>query len=409
MPAQLHGVQVRHANKAHCCSGVSDGAHGGVPGTPHTAGLADAAPMPMLPPMPIEAATAPTIRIRPNMSTAFFHSCCGVRHSTPGATPKLVAPRERGYEADRIHLSYPAFDLEGGSPPAQDHLRHQSARERGKRNQAFPYISLSGTRSCASARRGAKSFRRVPRRAARSEVALHRRPRVDPNAQHALITPQPQLRQRDRLVGIWVVVARIGHGSRVQSKAIFRALRHPHSMQPSEPERRIPRRRVAVGDMQFICLRIEKARNVPRSTAPGPRPSRPCAWPSRWPLLNYRLRAQSPNAATLFRSRTITFTSIYGRRRGVTRPPGAPRDGHCLANRRGRHRRFLRAVDNLHDRNPRGARVFTMTLPSRPRPRPSKRLRPNAPPELCRRGRVTQRSNHLVSREGSHPSAHERS
>src|SRR6478672_1648644 len=31
-PTQLHGVQVRHATSAHCCSGLSGGAHGGVPG-----------------------------------------------------------------------------------------------------------------------------------------------------------------------------------------------------------------------------------------------------------------------------------------------------------------------------------------------------------------------------------------
>lgn len=47
MPIQLHGVQVRHANSAHCCSGVNGPgpAHGGVPGAPHT-GSAEAAGMP---------------------------------------------------------------------------------------------------------------------------------------------------------------------------------------------------------------------------------------------------------------------------------------------------------------------------------------------------------------------------
>ena len=34
-PSQLHGVQVRHATSAHCCWGLSGGAHGGVAG-PHT-------------------------------------------------------------------------------------------------------------------------------------------------------------------------------------------------------------------------------------------------------------------------------------------------------------------------------------------------------------------------------------
>jgi hypothetical protein len=75
-PSQLHGVQVRHATSAHCCSGLSGGAHGGVPGPPHTAGSADAAPTPTQPPTMIEAATAPIISNRFNMSSpAFYRSC----------------------------------------------------------------------------------------------------------------------------------------------------------------------------------------------------------------------------------------------------------------------------------------------------------------------------------------------
>jgi hypothetical protein len=76
-PTQLHGVQVRHATSAHCCSGLSGGAHGGVPGPPHTAGSADAAPTPTQPPTLIEAATAPIISNRFNMSNpAFCRSKC---------------------------------------------------------------------------------------------------------------------------------------------------------------------------------------------------------------------------------------------------------------------------------------------------------------------------------------------
>ena len=71
-PTQLHGVQVRHATSAHCCSGLSGGAHGGVPGPPHTAGSADAAPTPMQPPTLIDAATAPIISNRFNMSSPAF-------------------------------------------------------------------------------------------------------------------------------------------------------------------------------------------------------------------------------------------------------------------------------------------------------------------------------------------------
>src|SRR4029077_7068465 len=73
-PTQLHGVQVRHATSAHCCSGLSGGAHGGVPGPPHTAGSADAAPTPTQPPTQIEAATAPIISNRFNMSSSFFRT-----------------------------------------------------------------------------------------------------------------------------------------------------------------------------------------------------------------------------------------------------------------------------------------------------------------------------------------------
>jgi hypothetical protein len=58
-PNQLHGVQVRAAIKAHCCSGVSGPgpAHGGVPGVPHT-GSADAAPAPAKLPTPIASVVA---------------------------------------------------------------------------------------------------------------------------------------------------------------------------------------------------------------------------------------------------------------------------------------------------------------------------------------------------------------
>src|ERR1700754_2212945 len=74
-PTQLHGVQVRHATSAHCCSGLSGGAHGGVAGPPHTAGSADAAPTPTQPLTLIEAATAPIMSNRFNMSgpASFVH------------------------------------------------------------------------------------------------------------------------------------------------------------------------------------------------------------------------------------------------------------------------------------------------------------------------------------------------
>src|SRR6478735_5486647 len=83
-PTQLHGVQVRHATSAHCCSGLSGGAHGGVPGPPHTAGSADAALIPAKPPTMIEAATAPVISNRFNMSSpACCRSCaCNSRKQT---------------------------------------------------------------------------------------------------------------------------------------------------------------------------------------------------------------------------------------------------------------------------------------------------------------------------------------
>jgi hypothetical protein len=83
-PCQLHGVQVRHATSAHCCWGLSGGAHGGVAGPPHTAGSADAAPTPTQLPTLIEAATAPIISNRFNMSSpAFCRSCaCNNRKQT---------------------------------------------------------------------------------------------------------------------------------------------------------------------------------------------------------------------------------------------------------------------------------------------------------------------------------------
>ena len=84
-PTQLHGVQVRHAINAHCCSGVSEGAHGGVPGTPHT-GSAEATPTPTKPPTLIEPATAPTTSNRLNMSSpSVVHAkgCCTCRWSHP--------------------------------------------------------------------------------------------------------------------------------------------------------------------------------------------------------------------------------------------------------------------------------------------------------------------------------------
>src|SRR6476646_6716673 len=75
-PCQLHGVQVRHATRAHCCSGLSGGAHGGVAGPPHTAGSADAAPTSTQAPTVSEAATAAIVSIRFNMSSPVLcHSC----------------------------------------------------------------------------------------------------------------------------------------------------------------------------------------------------------------------------------------------------------------------------------------------------------------------------------------------
>jgi hypothetical protein len=58
-PSQLHGVQVRHAINAHCCSGVNGPgpAHGGVPGVPHI-GSAEAVGTPVKVPPPITNAMA---------------------------------------------------------------------------------------------------------------------------------------------------------------------------------------------------------------------------------------------------------------------------------------------------------------------------------------------------------------
>jgi hypothetical protein len=77
-PTQLQGVQVRQAMNAHCCSGLSPGAHSGIPGAPHT-GWADAAPTPTQPPTPIEAATAPISSNRFNMTSPYLvhvKGCC---------------------------------------------------------------------------------------------------------------------------------------------------------------------------------------------------------------------------------------------------------------------------------------------------------------------------------------------
>lgn len=58
-PSQLHGVQVRAAINAHCCSGVKGPgpAHDGVPGVPHI-GSAEAVGMLAKVPAPIINATA---------------------------------------------------------------------------------------------------------------------------------------------------------------------------------------------------------------------------------------------------------------------------------------------------------------------------------------------------------------
>ncbi|UXA07178.1 hypothetical protein KXD96_03185 [Mycobacterium sp. SMC-2] len=61
IPNQLHGVIVRHAIRAHCCSGVNGPgpAHGGVPGVPQI-GSADAVGRPEKLPAAIITATAAT-------------------------------------------------------------------------------------------------------------------------------------------------------------------------------------------------------------------------------------------------------------------------------------------------------------------------------------------------------------
>ena len=71
-PTQLHGVHVRHATSAHCCSGLSGGAHGGVPSPPHTAGSADATPASTQASALIEAATAPIISSRSTCQALSF-------------------------------------------------------------------------------------------------------------------------------------------------------------------------------------------------------------------------------------------------------------------------------------------------------------------------------------------------
>jgi hypothetical protein len=67
-PTQLHGVQVRHATSAHCCSGLSGGAHGGVAGPPQTAGVgrSGASTRPTAS-TEMEAATAQMVNNRFNM------------------------------------------------------------------------------------------------------------------------------------------------------------------------------------------------------------------------------------------------------------------------------------------------------------------------------------------------------
>jgi hypothetical protein len=59
MPSQLHGVHVRYAIHAHCCSGVNGPgpAHGGVPGVPHI-GSAEAMGMPAKVQAPTKRANA---------------------------------------------------------------------------------------------------------------------------------------------------------------------------------------------------------------------------------------------------------------------------------------------------------------------------------------------------------------
>lgn len=68
IPSQLHGVMVRHAIRAHCCSGVNGPgpAHGGVPGVPQI-GSADAIGKPAKLPMAVSnarTATNPLIKRR---------------------------------------------------------------------------------------------------------------------------------------------------------------------------------------------------------------------------------------------------------------------------------------------------------------------------------------------------------
>jgi hypothetical protein len=133
----LHGVQVRHAISAHCCSGLSEGAHGGVPGTPHT-GSAEATPTPTKPPKLIEAATAPVISNRFIISSLLFcRSDQGVLHLSQEPPDGCCCVKRSAPEDGPAYSTKPA-------------------RESAKWNRVFPYVLFAGqgsssTRSAALA------------------------------------------------------------------------------------------------------------------------------------------------------------------------------------------------------------------------------------------------------------------